>query len=227
MERIQGLPRKAETISNVIINELDSSIEQTQAIILCSTREAAQTTHALVSATASAITTHISVGGADFHEDKQRLKERPHVVFGTLGRLYHMLERKTINPSDVKLLCVESTQHLLGSKLENEFLGFCEQLPKDIKLVFLSTKTRYKTNNNFGRLFTHEPLHFLVEEDPIPEPNTITLCDPEPIGVDTNPDKVVVPGTVRLVSTHINPRIYEPSIYRTPTTPINVGSDVE
>lgn len=42
VERIQGLPGKAETISNTIINELDNSVKQTRAIILSSSREAAQ-----------------------------------------------------------------------------------------------------------------------------------------------------------------------------------------
>ena len=227
MERIQGLPGKTETISSVIINELDSSIEKTQAIILCSTREAAQTTHALASPATSAITTHLSVGGTDSREDKQRLRERPHVVFGTLGRLYHMLEHKTINPSDIKLLCVENTQHLLSPKFENDFLGLCEQLPKDIKLVFLSTKTRYKTSNNFGRLFTHEPLYFLVEEDPIPEPSTIIQCGQEPIDVDANPDEDVAPNTVRLVSTPTN-RGFKSQVYtgrrRSPSTLVPVWS---
>lgn len=186
----------------MIINELDNSVKKTQAIILSPTREAAQTMYTLVTAAAAAsvITTHLSVGGTDTREDKQRLKERPHVVVGTIGRLYAMLERKTINPGDIRFLCVEGIQILLGSNYENEFAGFCEQLPNDLVVVFFSTKTRYRTSHDFGKLFTRKPLHFLVEEDPTPEPSPITH-DPEPIGADRNQGQGTAWITVRLVYT--------------------------
>jgi superfamily II DNA/RNA helicase len=207
VEQIQGLPGKAETVSNVIISELDNSVKRTQAIILCPTREAAQKMYMLISAAAAAaalaITTHLSVGGTNVREDVQRLKERPHVVIGTIGRLYAMLERKTIIAGDINFLCVEGIQRLLGSNYENEVTEFCEQLPKDLVVVFLSTQMRYKDRHDFDKLFTRKPLHFLVEEDPAPEPSPI----PHDL-VSTDIEKNQVQGTtritVRLVCTSTN-----------------------
>jgi len=200
VERIQGLPGKTETISNVIFNELDNSIKKTQAIILSPTREAAQRMYTLVSASAaaSAVIVHLSVGGTSTHEDRQRLKERPHVVVGTIGRIFAMLERKSVNPGDIKFLCVDGIHQLLGVNYETQFTEFCEQLPKDTESVLLSTKTRYKTSHDLSRLFTHEPLHFLVKEDPAPEPNTV-LQGPEPIGVNPNQTDDTTRSAVGLV----------------------------
>lgn len=191
VNRIQGLPGKTETISNVIIKELDNSVKQTQAIILSPSREAAQTTHTLVSASAASafVTTHLSVGGSNVHEDKQRLKERPHIVIGTIGRIFAMLERKTIDPADIKILCIDGIQHFLCSGRENEFEEFCEHLAKDIEVVFLPTKLRYKTSHDLSRLFIREPLHFLVKEDPAPEP----------VGVDPNQNGDATRSAVRQV----------------------------
>ena len=171
----------------MIVNELDNSVKQTQAIILNPTREAAQAMYTLVSASAatSVVTTHLSVGGADIQEDRRQLKERPHIVVGTVGRISAMIKRKAIDPSDIRFLCVDGVQQLLGVNSENEFAEFCERLPKDIELVLLLTKPRYKTPHDFSKLFTREPLHFLVKEDPAPEPNTV-LRDPEPIDVYPN-----------------------------------------
>ena len=187
MERIQGLPGKTETISSVIVSELDNSVKQTQAIILSPTREAAQATHTLLSASAAAslITFHLSVGGTNTYEDGKRLKERPHIVVGTIGRIFSMLERKTIDSSGIKFFCVDGIHQFLGLKYENEFVEFCEQLPKDIEFVLLSTKTRYKTSHDLSNIFTREPLHFLVKEDPPPEPNSV-LRDPEPVCPNPN-----------------------------------------
>ena len=191
----------------MIINELDNYAKKTQAIILSPTREAAQTMYTLVSASAaaSAITTHLSVGGTNTHEDRQRLKERPHIVVGTIGRIFAMLERKTIHTNDIKFLCVDGIHQLLGVNYENEFSEFCEQLPKDIDFVLLSTKTRYKTSHDLNRLFTHKPLHFLVKEDPTPEPSAV-LHDSEPIDVTPHQIKDTTRSAVRLARTFTNRR---------------------
>ncbi|KAF9644246.1 hypothetical protein BDM02DRAFT_1054406 [Thelephora ganbajun] len=156
VERIQGLPGKTGTISNVSIGELDNSVEQTQAITL-----------------SPVITIHLSVSGTNIREDKQRLKERPHTVTGTIGRIFTMLEHTVINSGDIKFLCVDGIQHLLGSGYTNEFAESCEQLPKDIEVVFPSTEMRYRTSHDLSKLLTHEPLHFLVKEEPTPEPITV------------------------------------------------------
>ena len=214
VNRIQGLPGKTETISNVIIKELDNSVRKTQAIVLSSSHEAAQATYTLVSASpASAlVTTHLSVGGSDFQEDWRQLKERPHIVIGTIGRILLMLKRKTIDPAEIEVFCVDNIQHFVRSNHENEFVELCEHLAKDVRVVLLSTKTRYRSSHDLSKIFTHEPLHFLVKEDPVPEPSAIPN-DPESVGVDSdqnevdpnkdevdrNQDEDVALGAVRLV----------------------------
>ena len=227
MEQIQGLPGKTEAVSNVILNELDNSVKKTQVIILSPTREAAQKMYMLVSAAAAAlsITTHLSIGGTNVREDGLLLKERPHVVVGTIGRLYSMLERKTINTGDISFLCVEGIQFLLGSKYENELSMFCEQLPNDLVVVLLSTKIRYKGHHDFGKLFTRKPLYFLVEEDPAPDPSLIPH-DPVPIDVEKNRDYGAAAIMVRLIYLH-QPCVYNPSTCRTPIAPVLVYSVVK
>ena len=177
-ERIRGLPGKIETISNVIVDELDYLVERTQAIILSPTREAAQTICTLVSASnaASVITFHLSVGGTNIHEDRKRLEERPHIVVGTIGRIFSMLERKTIDSSGIKFFCVDGIHQLLSATYETQFAEFCGRLPRNTELILLPTKIRYKTPHDLNNLFAHEPFHFLVRED----------LAPEPLGADPN-----------------------------------------
>lgn len=191
MERIQGLPGKAETISNVIINELDNSVKRTQAIILSSSRETAQAIQTLVSASAASasVTIHLSVGRTDIHEEVRGLKERPHIVIGTMGRITHMLKRRIINPADIRILCVDHIQYLLSARFETEFAELCKHLPNDIKVVLLSNKIRYNTPHDLSSLFGSQPLHFLVREDPAPEPSAVSHnAQPISVGSDQNED---------------------------------------
>ena len=187
MERIQGLPGKIETMFNTVVNEVDSSVRRTQAIILSLSREGAQMIHTIVSALAApvSVTTHLSVGKIKIDKDKEGLLERPHIVIGTLGRISPMLECKAINPTDVRILCVDSAQYFLSVGYEKEFSGFCGHLSKDIDAVFLSTSIRYKSSHDLSKLFTREPLHFLVKEDSALEPSDI-LRGLKPATVNSN-----------------------------------------
>lgn len=200
MDRIRGLPGKTQTIFNTVVNEVDNSVRRTQAIILSLSREAAQTIYALVSAFAASlsITTHLSLGKSDIKKDKEGLQERPHIVIGTLGRIAPMLECKAINPTDVRILCVDNVQYFLSVGYEKEFSGFCGHLSKDINAIFLSTSIQYKSSHDLSKLFTHEPLHFLVKEGLAPEPSDI-LRDPEPAATDSNLIEDATLGTIRPV----------------------------
>lgn len=116
-----------------------------------SNRKTTQTTCTPVSASAAAsvITTHLTVGGTNTLEDSRRLKERLDIAAEAIGRSFAVPERKTINPGDLKFLCIDDVQQLLGFGCENQFADFCERLPKDAEVGFLSTflsaKTRYGT----------------------------------------------------------------------------------
>lgn len=207
MERIRGLPGKTETIFNTVVNEVDNSVKRTQAIILSPSRETAQTIYALVSAFAASVsvTTHLSIGKSNIDKDKEKLQERPHIVIGTLVRIATMLECKAINPTDVRILCIDNVQYFLSVGYEKEFSGFCEHLSKDIDAVFLSTDIRYKSSHDLTKLFTHEPLFFLVKEGLALEPSDI-LRDPEPAAINSNSIEDTALNAVRPVGSSASHR---------------------
>ena len=171
----------------MIINKLDYFVNRTQVIILTPTREAAQTICKLVSSSpaASAITFHLSVNGTSIYEDMKLLEEQPHVIVGLIEPISDMLRSRAIDPKGIRFLCVDGVEHLLSVTYEKQFAEFCKRLHKNIELILLPTETHYYTPHDLSNLFSHEPLQFLVREDPAPGPGGI-LRDPDPLTMDPN-----------------------------------------
>ena len=79
-----------------------------------------------------------------------------------------MLRSRVIDPKDIRFLCVDGVEHLLSVTYEKQFAELCKQLPRNIELILLPTDTHYYTPHDLNNLFAHEPLQFLVREDPAP-----------------------------------------------------------
>ena len=69
--------------------QIDTSVKQTQALILAPTRELAQQIQKVVIALGDYLNVdcHSCVGGTAVREDMAKLQEGPHVVVGTPGRV--------------------------------------------------------------------------------------------------------------------------------------------
>ncbi|CAF0997336.1 unnamed protein product [Adineta steineri] len=81
-----------------ILQKLDVNCKDCQALILVPTRELAQGIRAVVLALGDYmnVTCHACIGGTHIREDMKRLEAGVQVVFGTPGRIYHMLKTSVL-----------------------------------------------------------------------------------------------------------------------------------
>jgi len=80
---------KTATFSIAILQQIDTSIMECQALVLAPTRELAQQIHKVVSALGDFMNVqcHACIGGTSVQADTRKLEEGQHIVVGTPGRV--------------------------------------------------------------------------------------------------------------------------------------------
>src|SRR5215210_6069041 len=109
-----------------ILEKIDPKKRQTQALVLCPTRELAVQVSEAIHSYASKLD-HVSVlplyGGAPIVPQLKRLERGAHVVVGTPGRLIDHLERKSLDLSNIKLVVLDEADEMLK-------MGFIEDIER-------------------------------------------------------------------------------------------------
>ena len=129
---------KTATFSISILQQLDLSIKGTQALILAPTRELAQQIQKVVIALGDYmnIECHACVGGTNVREDMAKLQEGVHVVVGTPGRVFDMINRRALRTDTIKIFCLDEADEMLSR-------GFKDQIYEGASLSSLIQTVTY------------------------------------------------------------------------------------
>ena len=106
------------------------SIKGTQALVLAQTRELALQIQNVVIALGEymSIECHACVGGTNIREDKAKLQEGVHIVVGTPGRVYDMINRRAFRTDNIKIFCLDEADEMLSR-------GFKDQIYEGLLFV--------------------------------------------------------------------------------------------
>ena len=98
------------------------SIKGTQALILAPTRELAQQIQKVVIALGDymSIECHACVGGTNVREDMAKLQEGVHVVVGTPGRVFDMINRRAFRTDNIKIFCLDEADEMLSRGFKDQ-----------------------------------------------------------------------------------------------------------
>lgn len=96
---------KTATFSISVLQSIDTSIRETQALILSPTRELAVQIQNVVLALGDYMNVqcHACIGGTSIGEDIKKLEYGQHVVSGTPGRVFDMIRRRNLRTRNIKV----------------------------------------------------------------------------------------------------------------------------
>lgn len=102
--------------------QLDMSIKGTQALILAPTRELAQQIQKVVIALGDYmnIECHACVGGTNIRDDMAKLQEGVHIVVGTPGRVFDMINRRALRTDHIKIFCLDEADEMLSRGFKDQ-----------------------------------------------------------------------------------------------------------
>jgi len=123
-----------------ILQRINPTKEQTQALILTPTRELAIQIKSELSKLAQAVGVSVlaAYGGQDVEAQIHKLKRSPHIVVATPGRLLDHMRRETINIGKLSMLVLDEADQMLHMGFLTEVESIITQTPKARQTMLFS-----------------------------------------------------------------------------------------
>jgi translation initiation factor 4A len=157
---------KTATFTIGILQRLDFSVSECQALILAPTRELAQQIQKVVVALGDYLGAkcHACIGGTRVSDDISKLRSGVHIVVGTPGRVYDMLCRNVLRPDRIKLFILDEADEMLSRGFKDQIYDIFQALPPRVQ-VGLFSATMPSEALEITERFMREPVRILVKRD--------------------------------------------------------------
>ena len=144
---------------------VDFALMEPQVLILSNTRELAEQTQKVLLALGDflSVRVHCCVGGRSMDEDMKILQQGVHIISGTPGRVFDMINRKVLKTRSVKLLILDEADEMLNHGFKTQIYEIYRYLPP-LQIVIVSA-TLPKAVLDITNLFMKNPLRILVKRD--------------------------------------------------------------
>ena len=121
-----------------ILQKLDLSVKETQALIIMPYRELAQLTVQDVENLGQSMpdfSCYACVGGTRVKEDIEKLGESPQIIVCTPGRMDNLIKRGALRCDQVCMVCVDEADEILWREQDGFLLDIIKALPEHIQII--------------------------------------------------------------------------------------------
>ena len=157
---------KTATFSISILQSIDITILDAQALVLSPTRELATQIQSVILALGDYMNVqcHACIGGTSIGEDIKKLEYGQHVVSGTPGRVFDMIRRRSLRTRNIKMLVLDEADELLNKGFKDQIYEIYRFLPPATQVVLLSATLPYDVLEMTTKFMT-DPIRILVKRD--------------------------------------------------------------
>lgn len=135
-------------------------------LILAPTRELAQQIHKVIMALGEylKVKVHASVGGTNVRHDIAVLEEGVHIVVGTPGRVFHMINSESLDTSKIQMLVIDEADEMLQIGFKDQIYSIFKHLPTDMQVCLFSA-TMPNDVLEITNKFMRDPIRILVKKE--------------------------------------------------------------
>jgi ATP-dependent RNA helicase len=139
---------------------------ETQVIILSPTRELAEQSQKVCLGLGDYmnIQVHTCVGGKRVSDDIKALESGSHIVSGTPGRVFHMIQERHLSTRKVKMLILDEADEMLKQGFKEQVYDIYRFLPPSTQVVLVSA-TLPQDILEMTHRFMNNPFRILVKRD--------------------------------------------------------------
>merc|ERR1711939_21437 len=157
---------KTATFAVGTLQKIDLQRKYCQALILAPTRELAQQIQKVVIALGDYMQAkcHACIGGTNVREDIRSLEAGVHIVVGTPGRVYDMINRRALKPEDIALFVLDEADEMLSRGFKDQIYEVFRYLDSKVQ-VGLFSATMPNEVLELTQKFMRDPIRILVKRD--------------------------------------------------------------
>lgn len=157
---------KTGVFSIGVLQNIDPTLMETQALILSPTRELAEQSQKVLVSIGGymKVQCHACIGGKSVREDIRRLDYGVQVVSGTPGRVFDMITKRHLRTRNIKMLVIDEGDEMLNQGFKDALYDIYRYLPPSTQVVLLSA-TMPKEVLDLTSKFMNEPVKILVKRD--------------------------------------------------------------
>merc|ERR1711934_107290 len=166
---------KTATFTIGVLQRVDLSKRECQALILAPTRELANQSHKVVCSIGDYLNVvcHACIGGMKVSDDIDMLRRGVHIVVGTPGRVFDMIDRRALDARSVKIFVLDEADEMLSRGFTDQIYDVFRKLPENVQVGLFSATMPEEVLEMTGK-FMNDPKRILVKRD---EWKLDTLCD--------------------------------------------------
>jgi len=157
---------KTATFAIGTLGKLDSKLRECQSLILAPTRELAQQIQKVVIALGDymEVQVHACVGGTAVRDDIRVLQGGVHIVVGTPGRVYDMINRRALRLDNIKQFMLDEADEMLSRGFKDQIYDIFKFLPETVQVCLFSATMPLDVLEVTQR-FMRDPVRILVKKD--------------------------------------------------------------
>jgi translation initiation factor 4A len=157
---------KTAAFSIAILQKIDPTQLNIQAILLVNTRELAEQIKTVMSALSiyTKIKIHCCVGGTMVREDQRVIEDGVHIIVGTPGRIFSHIQSNIIETNHVKLFVLDEADEMLSVGFKNQVCEIFRYMPETVQTAIFSATMPY-TILEITKNFMINPLKILIKNE--------------------------------------------------------------
>jgi len=157
---------KTATFAIGTLGKLDSKLRECQSLILAPTRELAQQIQKVVIALGDymEVQVHACVGGTAVRDDIRVLQGGVHIVVGTPGRVFDMINRRALRLDSIKQFMLDEADEMLSRGFKDQIYDIFKFLPETVQVCLFSATMPLDVLEVTQR-FMRDPVRILVKKD--------------------------------------------------------------
>jgi len=145
---------------------LDTSLREVQTLILSPTRELATQTEKTILAIGDYmnVSARACIGGHSVADDVRKLEAGVHIVSGTPGRVYDMIQKQHLRTRHLRCLVLDEADEMLSKDFTEQIYNVYRYLPPETQVLLVSATLPHEVLEMTGKFMT-DPVRVLVKRD--------------------------------------------------------------